>query len=151
VDLRARGFGNHWSAGYTMPHLTFEKHCNVQWAGLFGDVHVSAYTYLVNGFFSNVRFGRYCSVGEAVQVGRGNHPLDRLTTYPLYAREHLQHLLGIELSSESVLTSKSGVFTSRGGGSLALLRQFSYRDKAVIRAQTPSVLRPRWSSRSGCR
>ena len=84
ATLRAAGVNNRWHAGYPVPHaFAFEPPCHLQWAGLFGDVAMGAFSYGVTGHYSNVHIGRYCSIGESVQFGRGDHPLDWVSTSPL--------------------------------------------------------------------
>jgi acetyltransferase-like isoleucine patch superfamily enzyme len=46
------------------------------------DVKVGAYSYMVSGYLFATEIGRYCSIGEEVQIGRQDHPLDWVSTSP---------------------------------------------------------------------
>ena len=51
---------------------------------------LGAFSYAVSGFFFAVSIGRYTSIGESVQIGRGDHPTTYLSTSPaFYLREPL--------------------------------------------------------------
>lgn len=53
-------------------------------------LRMGAFSYAVSGFYFNVEIGRYVSIGEGVQIGRGNHPTSFLSTSPaFYLREPL--------------------------------------------------------------
>ncbi len=68
----------------------FEPPCSIKWMGLLGEFKIGAFSYAVTGHFARVSIGRYCSIGEQVQVGRSNHPLKGGSTSPFfYARETL--------------------------------------------------------------
>jgi len=43
---------------------------------------MGAFSYMVSGYIFATKVGRYCSIGEDVQIGRQNHPLDWLSTSP---------------------------------------------------------------------
>lgn len=47
-------------------------------------LHLGAFSYQVSGYCFAARIGRYCSIGEAVQIGRQNHPLDWASTSPAF-------------------------------------------------------------------
>jgi acetyltransferase-like isoleucine patch superfamily enzyme len=49
---------------------------------------VGAFTSISSGYFFGVKFGRYCSIEEAVQVGRGSHPPYWASTSPLFYSHH---------------------------------------------------------------
>jgi acetyltransferase-like isoleucine patch superfamily enzyme len=81
--LIAAGVNNQWQPGYRLPSwFLFEPPVNLQSATLVSGSAVGAFTYFVNGFINNGKFGRYCSVAEAVNLGRGDHPTDWLSTSP---------------------------------------------------------------------
>jgi len=46
--------------------------------------YVPVTAYAVSGFFFNVSIGRYTSIGEQVQIGRGDHPTTWLSTSPAF-------------------------------------------------------------------
>ena len=83
AGLIAAGVNNEWHPGYRMPNwFILEPPVNLQSATLVGGSAVGAFTYFVNGFINNCKFGRYCSVAEAVSLGRGDHPTEWLSSSP---------------------------------------------------------------------
>jgi acetyltransferase-like isoleucine patch superfamily enzyme len=62
----------------------FEPPCSIKWMSIENYVRVGAFSYAVNGFYSEVEIGRYTSIGEAVQIGRANHSLDWVSTSPFF-------------------------------------------------------------------
>jgi len=45
-------------------------------------VKIGAFSYMVSGYLFATTLGRYCSIGEEVQIGRQNHPIDWVSTSP---------------------------------------------------------------------
>ena len=87
-ELIAAGINNEWHPGYNLPAwFALEPPVNLQSAGLFSGSAVGAFTYFVNGFINNSKFGRYCSIAEAVNLGRGDHPTTWLSCSP-FQYEH---------------------------------------------------------------
>jgi acetyltransferase-like isoleucine patch superfamily enzyme len=69
---------------------TFEAPCSIKWMRIHHSLQMGAYSYAVTGYYFAVRMGRYCSIGEQVQMGRGDHPTNWLSTSPFqYLREPL--------------------------------------------------------------
>ena len=68
--------------------VTLEAPCSLKWMGIAGPIHVSAFSYAVSGYFSHVKIGRYVSIGESVQIGRSDHPLDWASLSPLFFQDH---------------------------------------------------------------
>jgi len=62
----------------------FEAPCNTQWIDIQHSFSIGAFSYTVSGYFFACRIGRYCSIGESVQIGRGNHPMTWLSTNPVF-------------------------------------------------------------------
>jgi len=93
--LIAAGVNNQWQAGYELPRwFIFEPPVNLQSAALVSGSAVGAFTYFVNGFINNGKFGRYCSVAESVNFGRGYHPTSWLSTSPFqYERGFIAGML----------------------------------------------------------
>ena len=56
-------------------------------------LQLGAYSYAVSGYYFGVEIGRYCSIGEGVQIGRHSHPLDFGSTSPLFYTKK-EHVLG---------------------------------------------------------
>ncbi len=91
-SLRAKGIETFHAPGTSnIPdEAVFEPPCSIKWMGLREQVRMGAFSYAVSGYFSRVAIGRYCSIGEHVQIGRSNHPLTWVSTSPFFdAREKL--------------------------------------------------------------
>ncbi|HEU0218514.1 MAG TPA: CatB-related O-acetyltransferase [Stellaceae bacterium] len=87
-SLIAAGINNQWSPGYDLPAwFILEPPVNLQSVALVSGSAVGAFTYFVNGFVNNSKFGRYCSIAEAVNLGRGDHPTEWLSSSP-FQYEH---------------------------------------------------------------
>ncbi|MGV2130867.1 CatB-related O-acetyltransferase [Agrobacterium vitis] len=67
----------------------FEAPCNTQWIDIQHSFAIGAFSYTVSGYFFACRIGRYCSIGENVQLGRGNHPITWLSTNPVFYHKKL--------------------------------------------------------------
>ncbi len=55
-------------------------------------LHLGAFSYAVRGFYFNVQIGRYTSIGEDVQIGRGDHPTSWASTSPAFYTRNLFHV-----------------------------------------------------------
>ncbi|WP_281437034.1 CatB-related O-acetyltransferase [Methylobacterium aquaticum] len=62
----------------------FEAPCSIKWMQIIGRCSIGAFSYAVSGHYNNVTIGRYVSIGEEVSVGRGNHPVQWLSTSPFF-------------------------------------------------------------------
>ncbi len=103
--LRSRGVEvlNRGSRHLQLPKDTIlEAPCSLKWVVHRHSLHLGAFSYQVSGFCFGARIGRYCSIGEEVQIGRQNHPLSWASTSPaLYLNDRLFDLKGgFEGSSE---------------------------------------------------
>lgn len=63
---------------------SFEPPCSIKWMSIHDSLLLGAFSYAVNGFYFNVAIGRYTSIGEDVQIGRGNHPVTWASTSHLF-------------------------------------------------------------------
>jgi acetyltransferase-like isoleucine patch superfamily enzyme len=83
--LRERGIECFHGPGSTISDgAVFEPPCGIKWMQIYGAVFLGAFSYGVSGFFKDVSIGRYSSIGEQVQIGRSNHPLDSVSTSPAF-------------------------------------------------------------------
>lgn len=64
--------------------FSFEPPCGLKWANAQHLVELGAFSYLVSGYAFAVKIGRYCSIGENVQIGRQDHPMNWLSTSPYF-------------------------------------------------------------------
>lgn len=71
--------GNH---KYLSPDFKFSSPSGIKMAGVEQGVSIGAFSYIVSGYLCGVSIGRYCSIGENVQIGRQNHPLTWISTSP---------------------------------------------------------------------
>ena len=60
----------------------FEPPCGIKMMQIECNLSMGAFSYGVDGFFSGVQIGRYCSIAGQAQIGRGNHPMDWVSTSP---------------------------------------------------------------------
>jgi len=82
--LIEKGIDNLWHPGTVSLPLdcSFEPPCSTKWIEIHHSLLMGAFSYAVSGYFFACQIGRYCSIGENVQAGRGNHPLNWLSTSP---------------------------------------------------------------------
>jgi acetyltransferase-like isoleucine patch superfamily enzyme len=74
---------------FTLPDNTiFEPPCSIKWMRAEHALEMGAFSYAVSGYYFGVKIGRYTSIGEAVQVGRGSHPVQWGSTSPLFYQPH---------------------------------------------------------------
>jgi acetyltransferase-like isoleucine patch superfamily enzyme len=62
----------------------FEPPCGLKWMTSAHGFYLGAFSYGVSGFFCEVTIGRYCSIGEGVQIGRVAHPTAWMSTSPFF-------------------------------------------------------------------
>lgn len=81
VEVLPRGPGSE----INLPrHCVLEAPCSLKWTQIEHSLELGAFSYQVSGFCAATRIGRYCSFGEAVQIGRQNHPTTWISTSPLF-------------------------------------------------------------------
>lgn len=64
----------------------FEPPCSFKRMGLQHSLRLGAFSYGVSGYYFACRIGRYTSMGESIQAGRGAHPTSWLSTSPFFYR-----------------------------------------------------------------
>jgi acetyltransferase-like isoleucine patch superfamily enzyme len=87
---------------YVADNCVFEPPCGLKWMKVEHSLYMGAFSYAVSGYFFAVSMGRYCSIGEGVQMGRNDHPTTWLSTSPFqYLRQPLFEVgNGFEHASE---------------------------------------------------
>ena len=71
--------------GVNLPDAVyFEPPCSIKWMHIHYGLSIGAFSYAVRGFYFNVEIGRYTSIGEDVQIGRGDHPTSWVSTSPAF-------------------------------------------------------------------
>ncbi|HVE23403.1 MAG TPA: CatB-related O-acetyltransferase [Acidocella sp.] len=74
---------------FDLPDRTiFESPCSLKWMKAEHSLELGAFSYAVSGYYFAVKIGRYTSIGEAVQIGRGSHPVNWGSTSPLFYQPH---------------------------------------------------------------
>lgn len=61
-----------------------EAPCSLKWVDFEHSLDLGAFSYHVSGYAFAAQIGRYCSIGENVQIGRQNHPMDWVSTSPSF-------------------------------------------------------------------
>jgi chloramphenicol O-acetyltransferase type B len=61
-----------------------EPPCSLKWMTIYHGLILGAFSYAVSGYYYHVSIGRYTSIGEQVQIGRGDHPTSWLSTSPAF-------------------------------------------------------------------
>ena len=67
-----------------LPRCVFEPPCSIKWMQIEHSLEMDAFSYAVSGYYFAARIGRYVSIGENVQIGRHNHPLNWASTSPFF-------------------------------------------------------------------
>lgn len=83
--LHQKGINTLWSEGATTLPLQcrFEPPCSIKWMSIHHSCTLGAFSYGVSGFYFAANIGRYVSIAQNVQMGRGDHPTDWLSTSPI--------------------------------------------------------------------
>ena len=80
----------------TLPHdAILEPPCSLKWLRAENFFSIGSFSYAVSGYFFACSLGRYCSIGEEVQIGRHSHPLDFGSTSPIFYLDS-NEVLGID-------------------------------------------------------
>ena len=87
--LAKRGVTTLHEGPFDLPDKTIlEAPCSLKWMKAEYFLEMSAFSYAVSGYYFGVKIGRYTSIGEEVQIGRGSHPVDWGSTSPLFYQPH---------------------------------------------------------------
>jgi acetyltransferase-like isoleucine patch superfamily enzyme len=84
--LKRRGVECFLAPGYSniSRDAWFEPPCGLKWLQTENHVAIDAFSYGVSGYVCEVEIGRYVSIGENVQIGRGDHPVHWVSTSPAF-------------------------------------------------------------------
>ncbi len=85
--------------------FSFEPPCSIKFTSIEHGCHLGAFSYIVSGFLCGVKIGRYCSMGENVQIGRQNHPMHWLSTSPFLYLNNKDILDVDAVFDEKILTA----------------------------------------------
>jgi acetyltransferase-like isoleucine patch superfamily enzyme len=87
--LLARGVSTLHAAPFTLPASSFfEPPCSFKWMSAHHSFKLGAFSYAVSGYYFAVEIGRYTSIGENVQIGRGSHPVSWASTSPVFYQNY---------------------------------------------------------------
>lgn len=79
------GIESLWTPGVELPERTIlEAPSSLKWVDAHYNLKISAFSYCVSGYLFDVEMDRYCSIGESVQMGRGDHPSQWVSTSPSF-------------------------------------------------------------------
>ena len=90
-----------------------EPPCSLQRMEIFGRIALGSFSYAVQGYFNNVTMGRYVSIGEAVQMGRGDHSIAWLSTSPFFYLPHRIFDVGAGFDGAAALAAYKADITGR--------------------------------------
>ncbi|WND03191.1 CatB-related O-acetyltransferase [Temperatibacter marinus] len=93
--MHAKGVETLFGAGSVhLPENTeIEAPGSLKWLRVEQLYHAGAFSYAVSGYACGLKMGRYCSIGEQVQIGRQDHPTTWLSTSPIqYLNDKLFNL-----------------------------------------------------------
>ena len=77
------------NVGATFPDsLILEPPCSLKWMNIKHSLKMSAFSYAVSGHYFACEIGRYCSIGENVQIGRHSHAMHCISTSPFFQMEY---------------------------------------------------------------
>ncbi|WP_299146574.1 CatB-related O-acetyltransferase [uncultured Tateyamaria sp.] len=80
IEVLPRG-----GSSVTLPHHTvLEAPGSLKWTQYEHSIELGAFSYQVSGYCFAARIGRYCSMGENIQIGRQNHPTTWVSTSPAF-------------------------------------------------------------------
>lgn len=87
--LRNLGVSCLRGAPFEMPDdCSFEPPCSLKWMELAYSLHMGAFSYAVSGYYFGTSIGRYTSIGESVQIGRGSHPTKWASSSPVFYQHY---------------------------------------------------------------
>ncbi|MGC4071986.1 MAG: DapH/DapD/GlmU-related protein [Nibricoccus sp.] len=87
VHIGASTLGDHCTleAGVSVFNSTFESFIGIQPGALLDQVTLGAYSYVAReAVLNDVRLGRFCSIGPRTYIGAGEHPVDLVSTAPVF-------------------------------------------------------------------
>lgn len=110
--LRSNGVSTNHQEGVLLPlDNKFEPPCSFKKMILRDSIEIGAFSYAVSGFYFATKIGRYCSIGENVQVGRQSHPMHWASTSPAFYRSYSQ-VLDLPVTDIDLSTSPNDFLNS---------------------------------------
>jgi acetyltransferase-like isoleucine patch superfamily enzyme len=84
-NLQKLNIGFNFAANFEMPaDSLLEPPLCLKWMVVHGGLKMGAFSYAVSGYYQFANIGRYVSIGEDVQIGRSDHPMDWASMSPVF-------------------------------------------------------------------
>lgn len=91
AKLLEHGVASQFPGNFQLPdNCVFEPPCSIKRMQVAFSLEMGAFSFAKSGYYFGVKIGRYTSIDDAVQIGRGSHPITWATTSPLYYMQHEQ-------------------------------------------------------------
>jgi acetyltransferase-like isoleucine patch superfamily enzyme len=75
---------------FSLPdNSVFEPPCSLKRMQVAHSLEMGAFSYAKSGYYFAVKIGRYCSIEDNVQIGRGSHPVAWGSTSPVLYQDHI--------------------------------------------------------------
>ena len=85
---------------------TFEANIHVDRFSILHNCQIGSYTYITtNCEISNCQIGKFCSVAGGVKIGLGKHPLDKISTSPVFYSN--KNRMGIKWNNDLTVSESS--------------------------------------------
>jgi phosphonate metabolism protein (transferase hexapeptide repeat family) len=102
------GAACHVDNGAQIFQSTLESHVGIQTGAFLDRVSLGAYSYVARDVVLNdVEIGRFCSIGPRTTIGAGEHPVDRISTAPVFYSTRKQ--CGTSFAAETSFEERSRV------------------------------------------
>jgi acetyltransferase-like isoleucine patch superfamily enzyme len=87
--LREHGVATEFGRDFHLPdQFSFEPPCSLKRMQAVFFLEMGAFSFARSGYYFGVKIGRYTSIDDEVQIGRGSHPIAWSTTSPLFYQNH---------------------------------------------------------------
>lgn len=88
--LKALGISFQFPGDFSLPDQSiFEGPCAIGRMQAAHSLEMGAFSYAKSGYYFAARIGRYCSIEDNVQLGRGSHPITWGSTSPVLYQDHI--------------------------------------------------------------
>lgn len=99
-NLLQSGVSCLWTNDFILPDdCCFEAPCSIKWMSIEHSLKLGAFSYAVSGYFFACDIGRFTSIGEQVQIGRGNHPATWFSSSPVFYEQMEDVFNGVDLQN----------------------------------------------------
>jgi acetyltransferase-like isoleucine patch superfamily enzyme len=89
AKLRDHGIATQHQNNFQLPdNCVFEPPCSIKRMQVAFSLEMGAFSFARSGYYFGVKIGRYTSIDDAVQIGRGSHPVTWGSTSPVFYGRH---------------------------------------------------------------